>query len=340
MKLIHYYFFSIVCLSAFLPQEARAAYTVKDGKLVNKNEMATHSVQEHYSFAMEAYQKKKWGELVKQATIVIKNFPTTPFAQEAVFYLAVGYFHEKDFELANREFANYLKKQATPKHFEEAIQYKFAIAEKFHKGAKRHLMGWESLPKWAPAREEALAIYDEVITALPHHDLGAQALFGKARLLFKDEDYKASVETYQTLIRRFPKHALATESYLGVADVYLTQCQAEYPDPDFLDLAEINLRKFRQDFPGDEQVESADKKLRNMKEIYARSWYETAQFFERTKKPHASIIYYTKVVAVYPDTECATLARKRLEALQKHKKVAQQETLETEVSSPEEQTVN
>jgi tetratricopeptide (TPR) repeat protein len=60
------------------------------------------------------------------------------------------------------------------------------------------------MPKWIPALEDALSIYDEVIMALPHHELGAKALYGKARLLFKDEDYKASIETYQALIRRFP----------------------------------------------------------------------------------------------------------------------------------------
>ena len=305
------------CLILFaLPLTLFGAYTVKEGKLVNVEHVATLSVQEHYSAALEAYQKKKWDELVKQAYIVKTNFPATPFAQEAVFYLGIGYFQQKEYELANEEFTAYLKKQATPKHFEEAIEYKFAIAEKYQKGAKKHLMGWQTLPKWVPAKEEALEIYDEVIMALPHHDLGAKALYGKARLLFKDEDYKSSVDTYQMLIRRFPKHALSAQSYLGIAEVYLTQCQNQYPDPDFLDLAQINLRKFRLDFPQDEEIKAAENMLSEMQETYAKNLYETAQFFERTKKPHASIIYYTKVVTKYPNTRSASFAQRRLETLQ------------------------
>lgn len=303
-------------LFALAPFALHSAYTVKEGKLVNTEEMATLSVQEHYSAAMDAYQKKKWDELVKQARIVKKNFPTTPFGQEALFYLGAGYFHQEEYQLADEELSVYLKKQTAPKHFEEAIEYKFSIAEKYQKGAKKPLMGWQSMPKWVPAIEDALTIYDEVIMALPHHDLGAKALYGKARLLFKDEDYKTSIETYQTLIRRFPKHALAVQSYLGIGEVYLAQCQNQYPDPDFLDLTEINLRKFKHDFPQDEQAAQAEKMFMRMQEIYASHLYETAQFFERTHKPHASIIYYTKVLTKYPFTECAARAKKRLHALQ------------------------
>jgi TolA-binding protein len=209
----------LFCISLLACAALNATYTLKEGKLINTKEAATMSVQEHYSAAMESYEKKEWEELIHQCTIVIKNFPSTPFAQEAQYYMGVAYFNQEDYEIANKQFSEYLKQQTTPKHFEDAIKYKFSIAEKFQKGAKKHVFGWENLPKWIPAKEEALAIYDEVITALPHHDLAAQALHGKAKLLLKDDDYKSSIETYQTLIRKFPKHPLAIESYIAIGEV-------------------------------------------------------------------------------------------------------------------------
>jgi outer membrane protein assembly factor BamD (BamD/ComL family) len=284
------------------------------------------SVQEHYSAAMDAYQKKDWEELVHQANVIIKNFPSTPFAAESIFYLGAAYFHLREYEMANKEFSTYLKRHSTPKHFEEAIQYKFSIAEKFQNGSKKRVLGWESMPKIIPAQEDALEIYEEVITALPHDDLAAKALFGKAKLFFKEKEFKSSVEAYQTIIRRFPKNSLAAESYVGIGEVYLTQCQKEYPDPDFLDLAEINLRKFKIDFPSEEKIALAEKMLLEMQEIYAQSLYETAQFFERTKKPHASIIYYNKIVSQYPGTQTAKVSEKRLNELQEKRKDKKQRT--------------
>jgi outer membrane protein assembly factor BamD (BamD/ComL family) len=315
------------CLLSILissPFCAHAAYVFKNGKLIKSEQVATMSVQEHYSAAIDAYQKQNWDELVHQSLIVIKNFGSTPFAQEAYFYLGVGYFHIGEFEYANRFLTTYLKKQATPKYFEEAIQYKFKIAEKYHRGAKKHVLGWETMPKWIPARDEAIAIYDEVITALPHHELAAHALFGKANLLLKDEEYKSSIETYQTLIRRFPKHPLAAESYIGIGQVYLVQSQTEYPDQDYLDLAEINVRKFRHDFPGEEKLTVAEKMLLDMKEIFASDLYDTGRFYERTSKPHAAHIYYTRIIAKYPETKVSQIASKRLEKLN-YKPAAQSE---------------
>lgn len=294
------------------PIATHAAYIFKNGKLIKSEEVATMSVQEHYSAAIDAYQKQNWEEVVHHCVVVIKNFGSTPFAQEAYFYLGVAYFHTGEYEFANRFLTKYLKKQATPKFFEEAIHYKFKIAKEYHKGAKKHVLGFENMPKWIPAREEAVAIYDEVITALPHHELAAQALFGKGKLLLKEEEYKSSLETYQTLIRRFPKHPLAAESYIGIGEVYLTQSQEEYPDQDFLDLAEINLRKFRTTFPGDEKIAIAEKMLLDMKEVYASDLYDTGRFYERTDKPHAASIYYTRIMAKYPETKVSELAKKRL----------------------------
>ncbi len=313
------------CSLVALPKSLPAAYTLKEGKLVRQEEQVTTlSVQEHYSAVLAAYEKKEWRMLIDQAALVVKNFPATPFAHEARFYLGVGYFQIQEYQLANREFSTYLKKQTTPKYFEEAIQHKFAIAEKFKQGAKKHLMGWRSLPKWVPASEEAIAIYDEVIAALPHQDVGAQALFGKAEVLLREEDFPSSIDAYQTLLRRFPHHALAPEAYVGIIGVYLAQCRAEYLDPDFLDLAYITARKFSQDFPQDERQEKAKALLLEMEEVYGTSLYETGLFFERTDKPQASMLYYSKVVGKYPQTKAAALAKKRITTLKNQYEKAKQ----------------
>ncbi len=310
MKKLSLFVFLLLC-----PLVLNAAYTFKNGKLIKSEEVATMSVQEHYSAAMDAYQKQYWEEAIRQAIIVVKNFPDTPFARESYYYLGMSYFNLHEYEYANRFLTTYLKKQATPKFFEEVIQCKFKIADEYHHGAKKHVLGWETLPKWVSAREEALAIYEEVITALPHHDLAAHALFGKAELLLKEEDYKGSIDTYQTLIRRFPKHPLAAESYIGIERAYLIESQEEYPDQDYLDLAEINLRKFRHDLPGEEKIAVAETMYSEMKEVYASDLYDTGRFYERTKKPNAAYIYYTRILAKYPETKVAELATKRIAKL-------------------------
>ncbi len=291
------------------------AYTVKGGKVMNVEEVATLSVQDHHSLLLEAVQEENHQEVIRQATIIIKNFPDTPFHQESFYFMGSAYFGLQDYDIANQHLSTYLRKQTALQHFRDAIELKFQIAEKFRHGSKKHIGGVELLPKWMPAKDIALKIYDEVISALPNDDLAAKALYGKGVIQCEDEEFTASVETYQTLIRRFPKHPLAPDAYVEITRVYLIQSQEKYPDADYLDLASINLRKFRQDFPMDLRVEEAEKIFGSMQEVFAESFYEIAQFYERAKKPHASILYYSKIIKSFPNTKSAELSKKRLNVL-------------------------
>ena len=301
----------IACLCIFA-SSVEAAYVLKSGKLVNSEEVATLSAQEHYSMILEAYRNGEWKELIHQANIVIKNFEDSPFYQEAFFYLGTGYFHTKEYDLANTELSGYLKKQSSLQHFREAIELKFQIAEHFREGGKRHLMGWKAMPKWMPAQEEAMNLYEEVISALPTDDLAVRSLYGRGALLVLQEEFEGAIETYQTLIRKFPKHPITPEAYIQIGKTYLTQCQVKFKDSDFLDLAEINLKKFQEDFPNDERVVLAKNTLSEMQELYAENFYEIGQFFERTKKPQAAVIYYAKIIKNYPETKTADSSKKRL----------------------------
>jgi len=168
------------------------------------------------------------------------------------------------------------------------------------------------MPKMIPAGKDALAIYEEIIAALPHHDTAAQALFGKGMILQKDNEYTSAIEVFQNLIRRFPKHPLAVSSYVEVCRTYLLQAQGEYPNPDFLDLAEINLGKFQDNFPGDVKIVQAKEIFQEMQELYAENLYETGKFYERTKKPGAAQLYFTKLSNRYPTTKAALQAKERL----------------------------
>jgi outer membrane protein assembly factor BamD (BamD/ComL family) len=292
-----------------------ASYTLKDGHFINEENLATNSVQEHHSAALEALHSKNWSELIRQATIILESFPNTPFSQESRFFLAKGYLETGELDLANENYTIYLKKQDSPKHFQEAMEGKLFIADQFRDGKKKRMFGVKVLPKWAPAKEEAQKIYDEIATAMPNHEFAAKALMGKSLILFEEEDFKPAIEHLQTLIRRFPRNDLAAQAFLEINRIYLKEVQEEFPDPGVLELAQINLRKFQMEFPTDPRVENAKDYLSQMQEIYAFALYDTGQFFERTKKPHAALIYYRRVLRDFPSTPSAKKASSRIAAL-------------------------
>lgn len=274
------------------------------------------SVQDYHSFILRAHQEQDWVTLLNVCEILIEEYPDTDFSEQAYFYLGLGYYHLNDYTMADATFSQYLKRSDHPKYFEQVIEYKFQIAESYRKGAFRRMFHYKKGPKIVPAKEDALDIYDQVISSLPYHDLTARSLFGKGLVQRDLEDYQDAVETFQSLIKRFPKHEYAIEAFLEIGKTYFSQCEAKNLNPEIIALAELNLSRFQLAFPSEKRVQELEGLLVQVKEVFAKSLYETGRFFERRKKKDAAIIYYSKVLSVFPDTPSAQLCEKRLNSLQ------------------------
>ncbi|MEI8300728.1 MAG: outer membrane protein assembly factor BamD [Chlamydiota bacterium] len=310
---------AISFFSVFLAVTSIAVAKSETSKL--ERVVKAKTAHDFYNDILNSYQKQDWKGVVFHAKQLLTTYAESPFNAEAFYYKGVAYYNLKDYDIANEAFTKYLRNETTPKFFEDAIEFKFRIAERFYEGARIHLLGFEKLPKVFSSKEEALAIYEEIITTLPRHDLTAKSLYKKGCILCDINDYKLSVEAFQTLIRRFPKHYLAPEGFLGIQKVYLKQCEEEFPDPDILQLADINLQKFKEHFPGEPRAEEVKNMLIQMEDRFAKDLFETGNFYERTKKEDAAIMYYTSVLAQYPHSTYADKSQKSLEKLQRKKMI-------------------
>ena len=285
--------------------------------IIAKEDLTSLSPHEMYSLLPSAFENKDWKGLLRTSNEILSRCPESSFVADALYYRGIAYFHLRDNELANKFFSRYLKNDISPKYFEETLSYKFSIAEKFRKGTRKHLFGWNKMPKWSNAKEDALHIYEEIIAILPYHDLAARAMFSKAQVEKDFEEYSTTIETLQQMIRRFPKHYMTPEAFLQIAKVYLKQCSPQRQDSDLLALADINIRKFIEAFPNEKRIDEARKMYQQMQEIYARGLYEVGRFFARTRKPGAAEIYYSKIIAQYPQTNAAKLSQKQLLQIKK-----------------------
>jgi outer membrane protein assembly factor BamD (BamD/ComL family) len=303
-------------LSALLlPMTLFGGYSHVSGKWSPDRYVPLYSVQEHYDRGYQELYKNNWDEALVNFMVITYHYQESPFYHDAIFYSGICYYFKADFDLANKQFDRYLALGSKLKHFEKVFEFKLEIANCYAKGNKKHLFGFERLPKWAPAKGNALSLFDEIIAALPGKDIAAQALYNKADLLKIRRQYHESIEALQTLSRRFPKHPLAAESYLRISEIYLDQSHLESQNPDLIALAQVNIQRFVKSFPSDEHVEQAKKNLYAMQEVYAQSLYDTGRFYERKKKPNASSIYYEDTIRKYPATKAAAKSEERLAKL-------------------------
>jgi outer membrane protein assembly factor BamD (BamD/ComL family) len=310
MKIKNLFLF-LFCVTTSL-SEVYGAYTLQNGKIVNADLVPTMTVEEHYTAGTDAFNNDSWGEAIRQFLIVTENFPSTPYAQESTFYLAVSYFNLCEYDIANSAFSSYLQGKEHPRLFMETMEFKFAIAEKFRNGARRRFFGTQQLPKWATGGTLAISIYDEVIAAMPCHDLAAWSLYSKALLHRSRREFNDSINALQIGLRRFPRHELAPEFYLLISQIYLDQCRLEFQNPDILAFAEINLQRFKQRFPREQRLAQAEADFLAVKEVYAGGLLETGYFYERICKPKAAALYYQTAIRQFPDTNASEIAISRL----------------------------
>ncbi len=312
---MHKYFLIYIVWAVIALSSLNAGWVVVDGQPLLKENAPYLVPQEHFAKGQEAFYNGSWATAAEHMQILANTFPETSFGQDAFFYLAVSHYHLGELDLANSELNDYLNSQTNPIYFEEAIEYKFYIAEQYRAGQRRRLFGTKTLPKWASGKENALEIYDEVLGAMPNHELAVKALFYKGCLLWEQRDYQGSIDSFQALVRRFPKHELAPDSFLYMNKVYLEQSEKEFHNPDLMAFAELNLNRFEAAFPREERLEEARADLMRIKERYARGLYDTGQFYERVGQPRAAVIYYQKAYRDFSNTQIAVKCRARLHRL-------------------------
>ena len=312
MKKIALVLFTLASLQSYAQSPLKAQI-----KRDEQYEIKRPKAQEFHEQLMQAYHDSNWKKVIKAAAELKANYPHSPLMADASYYMGIAYFKEGELELANDAFTSYLKGTNNLANFEEAVRYKYEIANLFESGAKKRLFGIKKLPKIVPAKDEALAVYDEVIAALPRSEMAAEALFKKANLLVAFEDYKDSIEMYQTLIRRFPKNPLAARSFLAIGDVYLKQCKTEFPDPALVELAEVNLKRFKVEYPTDPLMAQLKDQLKEMKEIFAEELLSVGNYYVKKKQYDSAFIYYKSILKKYSDTRYRDIAYKQIDIMKK-----------------------
>lgn len=294
-------------------------YPSQESCIVSKKDRQTLSFEEHVKLGKKAFDEKNWEEAAKHLRIVKYNNVFNQEIQELLFPLGICYMEMGELESANVEFNGYLRGNPNPTYFAKIIQYKFDIAEAFKNGTKKRWFNSRNMPRWGSGFELALEIYDEVIAAVPSHDMAVKSLYSKGMLLWKMKEYQESVETLQFLTKRFPRHELCPEAFLALTKIYLEQGEYEYQNPDLVAFSEINERRFSDEFPKDERLKEISQDVLKMKETYANGLYQTGLFYERTGKRGASVIYYKNALTRFPETEVAALCKKRLDVLEQTK---------------------
>lgn len=270
--------------------------------------------EEEFSDLKAEYHNKEWNKVINQSSQMLTAYPESVFIKEIYFFRAIAYYHKDDPDVANQYLTKFIEMGGSARYMEEALKYKYFIAEKFENGYYGHLFGVSALPRLESMWEMAYQLYDEVIVTLPRNELAAKALFRKAAMYLVDDQFEESIESLNSLIRRFPRSPLAQEAYLQIGKVYKRQVKVLYLDPRCYELAVLNKKKFDMQYPSSKYKLEMEEILNDITDCFAEDIYKSAMYFEKKSHKESAAMYLRSLIQKYPTSKFAILATQKIAA--------------------------
>lgn len=286
------------------------------GKYSKERFTPSHTPEEYFDQGQVYLKFRRYRQALLCFGIITHHFADSPIYDEALFHVGKCRFHLGQHELADRDFAQYLQRD-NDQHMEEIFSMKYSMAQSYAKGKRKKIVPLEGFPSILKADEEALRLFDEVLTAFPRHDLGVQALYNKGLFLMKKKDFVESIKVFKKLTLQFPSHTLSPHAFVRLSEIYFTQAQNELHNDHYLYLAKQNKEAMVKQHPNHPLNAKVTANLQATGDSYAWGLYTTGRFYEKKRKKHAAKIYYSTAVQQFPESSLANKCQQRLTRIAK-----------------------
>jgi outer membrane protein assembly factor BamD len=276
--------------------------------------------------ALEAMNKARtaqdaghyWSAL-SQYDQVIKDFPGSVFAPEALFQEGLIYLERRQFETAFNAFDRIVKRYPDYPNFNSVIHQEAIVADSMTKFRPR-LWGW--LP-WFKDPQKAVDYFDEISKSAPAMPDASIALMKMALIsleqssIFDDGDAAAAaINALKRLINEHPDSMLASNAYQMLADVYSSLVVGPPYDQGSTRQAIRYLDDFLFFYKNSPAAPDAEKKRNDLLDVESRSQLVLGDFFYNYRNSNrAALIFYNQAITLAPKSPAATEARAAIDKI-------------------------
>lgn len=192
---------------------------------------------------------------------------------------------------------------------EQGIAADFRVAEQYLAGKRRK--AWGGLLRIRDY-DAGVKILDDVATNHPNTDVAELAMKTKADYYYRTGEFSLAQDEYVKLARDFPNSRFHPLALLRSAESAL----ASFPGIKFDDAglveSEERFTQFKAQYPEIAERERIPVVLEQIRSTRAQKEFETAGFYERTKRVRTAAFYYRSTVKNWPGTAWAAQAEARL----------------------------
>jgi len=306
--------FCIIFALAVTPAYPFWIWTPKSGKWVNPKNVAKDSPKEQFDYAKGFYDEKKYPEAIREFRKLLKAYPKSFEASESQYYL--GVIEEKLDNLyeAYLAYQKVIDKYPFSERIKEIIEKEYNIAEKFIGGYKRKALGVT-----LPVENPAIEILAKVVENSTYGPLAPKAEYKLGLLLKGLQRYYEAEDAFNKVISNYPDSEWVEPAKFQVASCRAAVSRGPDYDQGAMQDAKQKFEEFVKEHPDAVLSREAEDNIGKLKEKEAAASYNIAVFYEKQKAYPAARIYYENVMVNYSDSPWAAKALERLQLMEKKK---------------------
>jgi outer membrane protein assembly factor BamD len=262
-----------------------------------------------------AEEKGHSSTAISYYTKAVKKYPNSIWAPEALYRTAQLRFLRKQYYKAFDDYQRIIGTYPSTKRFDEIIGRQYHIATILLNGGRNHFF-FALIPGFTN-REKGVEDCEQIVLNAPYNTYSPLALLESASGQRRAGNIEEAIDALDRFINSYPQNIMAPDAYLKLA-----QMNAALVDgPDYDQASTKEAITYYQDFmilfPGDHNIGAAEQGLADMKQTLAESKIKMADFyFYKRSNFVAARVFYNEAITSYPDSNVATLAKKRLAAVE------------------------
>ncbi len=272
--------------------------------------------EEIYAKGQRLFADQEWKDAGEVFGKLWRDHPKSDLASDAQFYEAESRYGRGKYAGAFELYKRYLKDWPLSPHA-PLIQRRIYDIGKYTIEAGQH--GFLGIFNYA---DEGVDELDYLVSAFPHGDLAARALFDMAAFEQSTRRTKEAINHLHDLVDNYSASEWAMEARLRLARAYREVNRGTRYDADALRRSAAEYRTYVEMATSDpdrareyaEQVETARAELAEVDDLLAQKHIEAADFYLRTGNPEAAAAELKSVVREHPTSRAAAEANRRLGA--------------------------
>ncbi len=289
-------------------------WTPKSGKWVNPKNLPKDSPQAQFDYAKGFYEEKKYEEAIREFKKLLKAYPKSFEASESQYYLGLIEEERGNLYEAYLAYQKVVDKYPFSERIKDIVAKEYHIAEQFIAGYKRKALGVT-----LPVENPSIEILNKVVENSTYGALAPQAEYKLGLVLKGLQRYYEAEDAFNKVISSYPESEWVEPSKFQVASCRAAVSRGPDYDQGAMQDAKQKFEEFVREHPDAVLSKEAEQNISQLKEKEAASSYSIAVFYEKQKAYKAARIYYENVVNNYPESPWTARAIERLQLMEKKK---------------------